>query len=332
MKVLVTGGAGYIGSHTVRELLERGHEVVILDTLELGYRQAVEALGLTDKMVVGDTADGALLDKLFQEHKPEAVIHFAAYKNPGESVGNPSKYFRNNFSGTLSLLDAMVRNNVKYFVFSSTCAIFGNPQQLPVNEENNVPNPESPYGESKLLVEKALKWYDLAYGLKSVSLRYFNVAGAALDSKIGEDWSVTMNLIPLTLKAALGVADVIKVFGTDYPTRDGTCIRDYIHVVDLAIAHIAALEHVMKTDQSTAYNLGTGNGSTVKEVIDTAKRISGVDFKVVETDRRPGDPMAIWADSSKAERELGWKAQYNLEDMVSSAYNWHKSHLKGWNS
>lgn len=331
MKVLVTGGAGYIGSHTVRELVEGGHEVTILDTLELGYRQAVAALGMADKLVVGDTSDGALLDKIFQEHKPEAVIHFAAYKNPGESVKNPSKYFKNNFCGTISLLDAMVRNQVKYFVFSSTCAIFGNPQQLPVNEENNVPNPESPYGESKLLVEKALKWYDTAYDLKSISLRYFNVAGAAFDAKIGEDWSMTQNLIPLTLKAALGVADVIKVFGSDYPTRDGTCVRDYIHVVDLATAHIAALESVMKTNQSSAYNLGTGNGSTVKEVIDTAKRISGVDFKVVEAPRRPGDPMAIWADSAKAERELGWKAKYSLEDMVSSAYNWHKSHTKGWN-
>ncbi|MEI6043674.1 MAG: UDP-glucose 4-epimerase GalE [Chloroflexota bacterium] len=332
MKVLVTGGAGYIGSHTVRELVERGNEVVILDSLELGYRQALEALGVSDKLVVGDTSDGALLDRIFQEHKPDAVIHFAAYKNAGESMENPSKYFSNNFSATISLLDAMVRNQVKYIVFSSSCAIFGNVQQLPVNEENNLPNPESPYGESKLLVEKALKWYDVAYSLKSVSLRYFNVAGSALDTKIGEDWSVSLNLIPVTLKAALGVTEAIKVFGTDYPTRDGTCIRDYIHVVDLAIAHLYALDYLLKTSQSTAYNLGTGDGSTVKEVIDAAKSISGVDFKVIEVPRRPGDPAAIWADSSKAERELGWKAQYNLDDMVRSAYNWHKSHLQGWKS
>jgi UDP-glucose 4-epimerase len=277
-------------------------------------------------------ADGALLDRVFQEQKPDAVIHFAAYKNAGESVEKPSKYFTNNFCGTLSLLDAMVRNNVKYMVFSSSCAIFGNPQNLPVSEDNNIPNPESPYGESKLMVEKALKWYDQAHGLRSVSLRYFNVAGAALDAKIGEDWTVSLNLIPLTLKAALGQAEAIKIFGTDYPTRDGTCIRDYIHVVDLAIAHIYALDYLAKTNQTTAYNLGTGNGNTVKEVVDTAKKVSGVDFKVIETARRPGDPAAIWADSSKAERELGWKAQYNLEDMVRTAYNWHKSHLHGWKS
>jgi UDP-glucose 4-epimerase len=332
VKVLVTGGAGYIGSHTVRELVERGHDIIVLDTLELGYSQALEALGVADKLVQGDMADGALLDRIFQEQKPDAVIHFAAYKQAGESVKNPSKYFTNNFCGTISLLDAMVRNNVKYIVFSSSCAIFGNVANLPVSEDNNLPSPESPYGESKLLVEKALKWYDVAHGLKSISLRYFNVAGAALDAKIGEDWTVSANLIPLTLKAALGRAEAIKVFGTDYPTRDGTCIRDYIHVVDLAVAHILSLENVMKTNQSTAYNLGTGNGNTVKEVVDAAKRITGVDFKVIETERRPGDPAAIWADASKAERELGWKAQYNLEDMISSAYRWHKSHLNGWNS
>jgi len=329
VKVLVTGGAGYIGSHTVRELLEGGHEVIILDSLEQGYREATEALGVSDRLIEGNTADRPLLDRLFQEHKPDAVIHFAAYKNPGESVGNPAKYFHNNFGGTLSLMDAMVQHQVKYLIFSSTCAIFGNPQQLPVSEEN-LPNPESPYGESKLMVEKALKWYDLAYGLKSVSLRYFNVAGASLDSKIGEDWSITLNLIPLVLKAALGVSDSVKVFGTDYPTRDGSCIRDYIHVVDLALAHISALQHLRQSNQTTAYNLGTGNGSTVKEVIDTVRRISGSDFKVIETDRRPGDPMAIWADNTKARHELGWQAQYNLEDMVQSAYDWHKSHLHGW--
>ncbi len=328
MRVLVTGGAGYIGSHTVRELLERNYEeVVVLDTLELGHRRALEVLGVTDKLIVGDTADGALLDKIFQQYKPDAVIHFAAYKNVGESVKKPYKYFQNNFSGTLSLLEAMVRNQVKYLVFSSTCAIFGNPAHQPVSEDNNPPNPENPYGESKLMVEKALKWYDLAYGLKSVNLRYFNVAGASMDAKIGEDWTVALNLIPLTLKAALGVAESVQVFGTDYPTRDGTCIRDYIHVVDLSVAHLMALDYLTKTNQTTAYNLGTGNGSTVKEVIDLAKRISGVDFKVIETPRRVGDPAAIWADNRKAESELGWKAQYSLEDMIQSAYNWHKSQV-----
>lgn len=330
MKILVTGGAGYMGSDMVRELLQREHEVIILDNLENGSVQAVEALGVSDHLIVGDIADSELLDRLFTEHKPQAVIHFAASKRAAESMQNPSKYFRNNFGGTLSLLDVMVRHEVKYMVFSSSGAVFGTPapEECPVSEDNMLPHPESPYGESKLMTEKMLEWYDRAYGLKSVSLRYFNVAGASTDGRIGEDWTISLNFIPVALKAALGVIEQVSVFGTDYPTRDGSCIRDYIHVVDLSIAHIYALEHLMKTNQSTVYNLGTGNGSTVKEVIDLAKRISGVDFKVVEGPRRPGDPVAIWADSSKAERELGWKAQYTLEDMVRTAYNWHKKQLE----
>ncbi len=327
MKVLVTGGAGYMGSDMARELLARKHEVILLDSLAQGSRQAVETLGLSNKLITGDIADETLLDRIFTEHQPEAVIHFAAYKRAGESMENPSKYFRNNFGGTLSLLDAMVRHKIKYFVFSSSCAIFGNPKQLPVSEEN-IPDPESPYGESKLMVEKALKWYDVAYGLKSVSLRYFNVAGASFDGQIGEDWNLSANLIPLVLKAALGIIEEVSVLGTDYPTPDGTCVRDYIHVVDLSIAHLYALEHLMKTGQSTAYNLGTGQGNSVREVIATAQRVSGVNFKVKELARRPGDPAATWADSSKAERELGWKTQYTLEDMVRSAYLWHKSQLQ----
>jgi UDP-glucose 4-epimerase len=332
VKILVTGGAGYIGSHTVRELLARNYELVILDSLEHGYREALEALGASQQLVIGSITDVALLERIFEEHKPQAVIHFAAYKAVGESVENPSRYFHNNFGGTISLLDTMVRHQVKYFVFSSTCAIFGSPHNLPVSEDNNLLNPENPYGETKLMVEKALKWYDLAYGLKSVSLRYFNVAGAAPDAKIGEDWNTAQNLIPQVLKAALGVAKAVTIFGTDYSTQDGTCIRDYIHVVDLALAHIYALDWVMKNQRSTCYNLGTGNGNSIKEVIDTVRRISGSDFKALEVARRPGDVAAIWADSRKAEKELGWKAQYDLEAMLSSAYQWHKSHLNGWRS
>lgn len=328
MKILVTGGAGYMGSDMVRELLEREHEVVILDNLSTGSRRAVEALGVSDRLIVGDIADEALLDQLFTEHRPQAVIHFAASKRAAESMQNPSKYFRNNFYGTLALLDAMVKYNVKYLVFSSSGAVFGTPDKCPVSEDNLIPHPESPYGESKLMVENALKWYDRTYGLKSVSLRYFNVAGAAPDGRIGEDWSVSQNFIPVALKAALGVVDQVSVFGTDYPTRDGSCIRDYIHVTDLSVAHIYALEYLMRTNQSTVYNLGTGQGHTVKEVIALAKQISGVDFQVVEGPRRPGDPVAIWADSSRAERELGWKAQYTLEDMVRTAYNWHRQQLE----
>ncbi len=326
---MVTGGAGYIGSHTVRELIKLNHEVVVLDSLELGHSQLVRAAGAT-KLVQANTADAAALDKLFGQEQIEAVIHFAAYKNAGESVQKPGKYFTNNVAGTQSLLDAMVRHDVKKFIFSSSCAIFGTPQNVPVSETNNPTNPESPYGESKLLAEKVLKWYDVAYGLKSINLRYFNAAGASLDGKLGEDWSVTLNLVPLVMKAALGIAPSVKVFGTDYPTADGTCIRDYIHVIDLATAHVRALEYLEQFNQSNQFNLGTGQGSSVRQVIDTTKRISGQDFVVEKIARRPGDPIAIWADSSKAERELNWKAKYDLETIIKTAYEWHRDHPAGY--
>ncbi len=329
MKVLVTGGAGYIGSQTVRELVNLNHEVVVLDSLELGHRELAQAAGAS-KLVEGNTADAALLDKLFEREQVGAVIHFAAYKNAGESVEKPGKYFTNNVAGTQSLLDAMVRHDIKHFIFSSSCAIFGTPQNVPVSETNNPLAPESPYGESKVMAEEVLKWYDVAFGLKSINLRYFNAAGASLDGKLGEDWSVTLNLIPLVMKAALGKAPSVKVFGTDYPTPDGTCIRDYIHVVDLALAHVRALEYLQQFDRSNQYNLGTGQGSSVRQVIDTTKRISGNDFKVEEVGRRPGDPVAIWADSSKAERELNWKARYDLETIIKTAYEWHKAHPDGF--
>lgn len=327
MKVLVSGGAGYIGSHTVRELLARGHQVVVLDTLELGNKQSL----LGAPLIQGDTADGALLDKIFNEEKPDAVMHFAAYKAPGESMSQPAKYFRNNVSGTLSLLEAMLRHDCRYFVFSSSCAVFGTPKDLPVTEDAPF-GPESVYGETKLMVETMLRWFDKTTNLRSVSLRYFNASGASLDNKIGEDWTVTGNLVPLVMKAAVGKAEAVNVFGTDYPTKDGTAIRDYIHVADLAVAHVKAIEHVAETNKSTDYNLGTGVGSTVKEVVDAAKRISGVDFKVNLAPRRPGDPIAIWADSSKAQRELDWKPQYGLEEIISTAWRWHSTHPNGYNS
>ncbi|MDQ6692915.1 MAG: UDP-glucose 4-epimerase GalE [Chloroflexota bacterium] len=326
MKVLVTGGAGYIGSHTVRELVNREHEVVVLDTLEAGRRELAERAGAY-KLVVGSTGDPDLLDSLLSEERPAAVIHFAAHKAPGESMEQPGKYFGNNVTNTLSLLDAMVRHGINRFVFSSTCAIFGQPANVPVSEENNPTSPESPYGESKLMVEKALKWYDMAHGLRSVRLRYFNAAGASFDGRLGEDWSVTLNLIPLVMKAALGKSPAVKMFGTDYPTRDGTCVRDYIHVVDLAVAHVLSLENMVRQDQSNVYNLGTGQGHSVREVVDATRRVAESSFKVEEVGRRPGDPAAIWADSSKAERELGWKAKYGLDEIVRTAYNWHKATL-----
>ena len=289
MKVLVTGGAGYIGSHTVRELVERGYDVVVLDTLELGSKQAVG----NAKLYQGSITDDALLDRIFTQEKPDAIIHFAAYKAPGESMRMPGKYFRTNVNGTLSLLEAMVHHNVHSIVFSSSCSIFGTPQTLPVAEDAPF-HPESVYGESKLMCETLLKWYSRTRDIHYAALRYFNASGASLDNTIGENWDYSQNLIPLVMKAATGHAPSITVFGTDYPTPDGTCIRDYIHVVDLAIAHVKALEYIRQTGSSTAYN-----------------------------PRRPGDPIVIYADCSKAERELGWKTQYSLETILETAWKWH---------
>ncbi len=325
MKVLVTGGAGYIGSHTVRELVGRGYDVVVLDTLERGHKQAV----LEARLILGDIADGTLLEEILQRERPDAVMHFAALKAPGESMQQPTAYFRNNVCGMLTMLDTMVRSDIRYCIFSSSCSIFGTPQSLPVTEDAGFA-PESVYGETKLMGEILLKWFDQIHGLRYSSLRYFNAAGASLDNAIGEDWSVTSNLIPLVMKAAVGKAPFAKIFGTDYPTRDGTAIRDYIHVVDLAVAHVQALEHLMRTQRSVAYNLGTGKGNTVLEVIETARRISGVHFPVEFAPRRPGDPAAIWADSSKAERELGWKAKYDLETIIRTAWTWHSTHPQGF--
>lgn len=324
MKVLVTGGAGYIGSHTVRELIRSGHDVVVLDTLELGSQQAVQDVPFWQ----GSITDEALLDRLFEQEKPEAVVHFAAYKAPGESMSQPSKYFRVNVGGTVSLLDTMARHDVNAIVFSSSCSIFGTPKQLPVSEDAPT-GPESVYGETKLMGETLLKWYDVTKGIHSSSLRYFNASGASLDNSIGEDWDRTHNLIPLVMKAATGRNKSITVFGTDYPTPDGTAIRDYIHVVDLAVAHVKAVEQLLTEKRSTAYNLGVGTGYSVNEVITAAKRISGVDFKVEYGPRRAGDPAAIYADCRKSEQELGWKAQYNLETILETAWRWHSTHPNG---
>ncbi|GHO49817.1 UDP-glucose 4-epimerase GalE [Ktedonospora formicarum] len=325
MKVLVTGGAGYIGSHTVHELVERGYEVVVLDTLELGNKQSIEDV----RFWQGSITDEGLLEQLFTQEKPEAVIHFAAYKAPGESMHEPAKYFRTNVGGTVSLLDTMARHGTRSIVFSSSCSIFGTPEQLPVSEDA-AKKPESVYGESKLMGETLLKWYDVTAGIHYSALRYFNASGAALDNSNGEDWDYTHNLIPLVMKAAVGRTNSVTVFGTDYPTPDGTAIRDYIHVIDLAVAHVKALEQLTQGHPSAAYNLGTGTGHSVQEVITEAKRISGVDFKVEYGARRSGDPAAVWADCSKAERELGWKAQYGLETILETAWRWHSTHPNGF--
>ncbi|MBA3947704.1 MAG: UDP-glucose 4-epimerase GalE [Herpetosiphonaceae bacterium] len=325
MNVLVTGGAGYIGSQTVHALRAGGHRVVVLDTMEFGQRAAIA----DTQLVVGNVADTVLVERVLRDERLDAVIHFAAYKAPGESMEQPERYFANNVSGTLGLLTGMLKANVKRLVFSSSCAVYGTPSQLPVSEQNAL-HPESPYGETKLMVEEMLKWFDVCHGLRSVALRYFNAAGAALDGSNGEDWTYTLNLIPLVMKAALGKGPAIKVFGTDYPTPDGTAVRDYIHVLDLADAHIKALEYLEREQTSNIFNLGTGTGSSVKQVVDLTKQVSGIDFPVEYAPRRPGDPIAVWADNTKVRTVLGWQPKYNLHEIIDSAWRWHSTHPEGF--
>ena len=318
MPVLVTGGAGYIGSHTVRQLRKRGDDVVVLDSLEFGHRDAVADTPL----VVGDIADHDLVADTISQHHIDSVVHFAAYKAAGESFENPGRYFVNNVGGTARLLEAAYRHGVKAFVFSSTCAVYGTPERTPVAEDAPV-HPESPYGESKALVERMLHWYDTSLRMPSVSLRYFNAAGAAMDGSLGEDWSVTTNLVPVTMKALLGKAPPLRVFGTDYPTPDGTAIRDYIHVDDLADAHLRALDYLSDGGETTVINLGTGVGSSVREVLTAAEKAAGRPVPSEDAPRRPGDPVALWADNTRARDLLGWEARYGLDDIVSSAWQWH---------
>ncbi len=325
MRVLVTGGAGYIGSHTVALLRARGDEVVVLDSLELGHRASIGDTTL----VVGNTADRAFVRGVLREHKIEAVIHFAAYKAAGESVANPGKYFDNNVHGSFQLLEAMREENVRILVFSSTAAVYGNPSVLPVIESAEL-RPESPYGESKLAVERMLPWYDGAYRLRSVALRYFNAAGAALDGSNGEDPRVAQNLIPLVMKAATGRAPAIQVFGTDYPTPDGTCVRDYIHVLDLADAHLRALDHLSGGGKSDIFNLGTGKGASVLEVLKAARRAADADIPTKMVARRPGDPVSVWAENRKAREGLGWSPRFGLEEIVASAWKWQSGHPDGF--
>jgi UDP-glucose 4-epimerase len=325
MRVLVTGGAGYIGSHTVALLRARGDFVVVLDSLEFGHREAIGDAPL----VVGRTQDQALVGQVIGDHQLDAIIHFAAYKAAGESMSKPAKYFANNVSGSLCLLEAAQQAGVRRFVFSSTAAVYGTPQSLPVGEDAPL-HPENPYGESKLLVEQMLRWFDTCHGLRGVALRYFNAAGAALDASNGEDPRLVQNLIPLVMNAATGRAAKVSVFGTDYPTPDGTCIRDYIHVLDLAEAHARALDFLTTHGRSEVFNLGTGKGASVFEVMREARRASGVNFSVENTARRPGDPAAVWADNRKARALLGWQPRYGLREIIETAWAWHKSHPDGF--
>lgn len=320
--ILVTGGAGYIGSHAVLALLRAGYEVVILDNLIYGHRDLVEKV-LQVELVVGDTGDRVLLDRLFSQHDIAAVMHFAAFAYVGESVTDPAKYYRNNVVGTLTLLEAMLAAKVNKFVFSSTCATYGLPISVPLREDHPQ-NPINPYGASKLMVEQMLRDFHAAYDFKSVCFRYFNAAGANPDGSLGEDHNPETHLIPLVLQTALGKRDAVSIFGTDYPTPDGTCIRDYIHVSDLADAHVLGLKYLIEGGDSNIFNLGNGNGFSVKEVIETAKAVTGREIEVIECDRRPGDPPSLVGSSEKAREILHWHPQYaDLTEIVSHAWKWH---------
>lgn len=324
--ILVTGGAGYIGSHTVRELRERGMDVVVYDNLSTGH---VEAIGDTP-FVKGDLFDVELLRKTFKDYKVDSVIHFAAYSLVGESMTNPAKYYHNNVAGTLSLLDAMIMEDVKYLVFSSSAATYGDCGDGLITEESPQ-NPTSVYGQTKLMMEQFMQDYDKAYGMKYVALRYFNAAGAHISGEIGEAHNPESHLIPLILQVPNGKREQINIFGEDYPTHDGTCIRDYIHVTDLADAHIKALEYLKNGGKSTHYNLGNGNGFSVKEVIDMVEKVVGKPVKRCIADRRAGDPASLVASSEKIQRELGWKPRFaNLEDIVATAWKWHSTHKNGF--
>jgi UDP-glucose 4-epimerase len=321
--ILVTGGAGYIGSHAVKALQQANYGVIVLDNLVYGHRDIVEEI-LKVELVVGDIGDRALLDQLFASHDIAAVMHFSAYAYVGESVTDPAKYYRNNVVNTLTLLEAMMAASVKKLVFSSTCATYGIPKTVPIPEEHPQ-DPINPYGASKLMVEKILADFDAAYDLKSVCFRYFNAAGADPDGLLGEDHDPETHLIPLVLMAALGKRESISIFGTDYPTPDGTCIRDYIHVSDLAEAHILGLEYLLKGGKTNAFNLGNDKGFSVKEVIDAAREITGREIKVEECDRRLGDPPALIGSSGKARTILGWQPRYSdIKDIVSHAWQWHQ--------
>lgn len=321
--ILVTGGAGYIGSHTVQALRKAGYEVIIVDNLVYGHQDLVENV-LQTKLIIGDIGDRAFLDNLFANHSIAAVIHFAAYAYVGESVVNPAKYYGNNFVGTFTLLEAMRAASVNKIVFSSTCATYGEPETIPIPEEHPQ-NPINPYGMSKLMVEKLLADFDTAYGLKSVCFRYFNAAGADPEGRLGEDHSPETHLIPLILLTALGKRESISIFGTDYPTADGTCIRDYIHVSDLALAHVQGLEYLLADNQSQVFNLGNGNGFSVREIIEAARQITGKKIEVVESDRRAGDPPVLVGSSAKARKILGWQPQYaDIKNIIAHAWHWHQ--------
>jgi len=326
MAVLVTGGAGYIGSHAVAALLERGEDIVVIDNLQQGHRDAV----LGGKLYEGDLRDEAFMDKVFRENDIDAVIHFAANSLVGESMKLPGKYYHNNVFGTLCLLEKMNEYNVRKIVFSSTAATYGEPENVPIDEYDRTV-PTNAYGETKLAMEKMMKWFDVAHGIKYVSLRYFNAAGAHESGRIGEDHNPESHLIPIVLQVALGQRAHISVFGDDYDTEDGTCIRDYIHVSDLADAHVLAVDRLRGGGESAVYNLGSGNGYSVKQVVDIARAVTGHAIPAVIEPRRAGDPAVLIASSNRARTELGWTPKRDdLEKIIASAWSWHKANPSGY--
>ena len=327
MAILVCGGAGYIGSHAVHALIEKGEQVVIVDNLQTGHRGALNPKA---KFYEGDIRDASVLDKIFTENKVEAVIHFAANSLVGESMEKPLLYFNNNVYGMQVLLEAMVRHGVDKIVFSSTAAVYGEPKRVPIHEDDET-CPTNTYGETKLTMEKMMKWVSRANGVRYVSLRYFNAVGALPDGSIGEDHATETHLIPLILQVPTGRRDHITVFGDDYPTPDGTCLRDYIHVVDLADAHVLALEYLRKGGASDIFNLGNGQGFSVKEMIAAAEKATGRSIKVEIGARRAGDPAQLIASSEKARSVLGWKPQFtDVEQVIGTAWRWHEHHPHGY--
>jgi UDP-glucose 4-epimerase len=327
MAILVCGGAGYIGSHTVAALKEEGRQVIVYDNLYKGHKEAIPS-GVP--LYVGDLRDKESLAKVFDENTIEAVIDFAADSLVGESVTEPLKYYNNNVYGTLCLLEVMKEKNVKTIVFSSTAATYGEPESSPITEEDRT-LPTNPYGETKLAVEKMLKWSDAAYQMKYTILRYFNAAGAHESGQIGEDHNPESHLIPIILQVALGKRDKIMIFGDDYETPDGSCVRDYIHVTDLASAHILALDRLLKGKESATYNLGNGLGFSVKEILDMARQVTGQPIAAEMAARRPGDPAILIASSEKAQKELGWKPAYaDVRTIIASAWKWHQGHPEGY--
>ncbi|WP_315069771.1 UDP-glucose 4-epimerase GalE [uncultured Clostridium sp.] len=327
MSILVCGGAGYIGSHTVHELIKQNKDVIIVDNLQSGHIKAVNSKA---KFYKGDIRDSEFLDKVFSENKIEAIIHFAANSLVGESMEKPLLYFNNNVYGMQILLESMVKHDIKHIVFSSTAAVYGEPKKIPILEDDET-NPTNTYGETKLTMEKMMKWVNKAHGITFVSLRYFNAAGAIEDGSIGEDHSPESHLIPLILQVPLKKREAITVFGEDYDTPDGTCVRDYIHVLDLADAHIKAVDYLLKGNESNIFNLGNGIGFSVKEMIDSAKEVTNEEIKVIIGDRRAGDPARLIASNEKAKKILGWNPKYtDVKDVISTAWGWHKTHPNGF--